>query len=347
VTRREPVISLINSSFNQAHLLSRRWNPDKPLKRVLILIARYVVSTSLLLLLLSKLDASKLFERLHGANVPYLFLALAAGFAYLLTIGLRWRLLLIPSQAVVSWREIFYFEFVGFLYSTCIPGVFAGDVFRGQISREIGLSRSTGYSIVFVERLIGLISSALMVLGALFFGLNSLLNTDLFFYLLLFLGIVAASVILLFSRKWLVQLPDWLPLRLRNAYNQFDLTLHMYHTKKMITVWAMVVSLFSHILLVIRVYFLTRAIHADVSFSYLLFCIPIIGALELIPITVGGTGLREAGYLFFFSQAGFPKETALLTSLLVFSVSLILAATGGIWQVLRLLQVTLARSEVT
>ena len=55
--------------------------------------------------------------------------------------------------------------------------------------------------------------------------------------------------------------------------------------------------------------------------SYLVYC-PLINAFAAIPISVGGLGLRETAFLFFFSDVGgLAKDQAVALSLVFWAVT--------------------------
>ena len=57
---------------------------------------------------------------------------------------------------------------------------------------------------------------------------------------------------------------------------------------------------------------------------------PIIGAITLLPISIGGLGLRKNTTMLFFTQAGVSKDMAVAMSLLNFSFIVAYGAIGGL-----------------
>jgi hypothetical protein len=83
-------------------------------------------------------------------------------------------------------------------------------------------------------------------------------------------------------------------------------------------------------LLAARAIGITEAGLAD----YLVF-IPAIGLISMIPISVGGTGLREASYILMFSSVGVGRPQALALSILWLGVIAITSLPGGIVYIAR------------
>jgi uncharacterized membrane protein YbhN (UPF0104 family) len=68
--------------------------------------------------------------------------------------------------------------------------------------------------------------------------------------------------------------------------------------------------------------------------DYLVF-IPAIGLITMIPISVGGTGVREMAYILMFSSIGVEEHQALALSVLWLGVIAITSLPGGIVYIAR------------
>ncbi len=67
-----------------------------------------------------------------------------------------------------------------------------------------------------------------------------------------------------------------------------------------------------------------------INMAYFFVYLPIIGAITLLPISIGGLGLRDATTVFFFAQAGVSKDMAFAMSLINFSFIVFYASIGGL-----------------
>ena len=57
---------------------------------------------------------------------------------------------------------------------------------------------------------------------------------------------------------------------------------------------------------------------------------PIIYVVQIIPLSIGGTGFREYAFILLFGTVGMSEETAFLTSVLGFSLVVFTGIIGGI-----------------
>jgi hypothetical protein len=84
----------------------------------------------------------------------------------------------------------------------------------------------------------------------------------------------------------------------------------------------------------VSIYFIGLSLGVKIDFVYFLIFLPIIGAITLLPIAMGGLGLREGLFVVYFAKAGVIKQLALAMSLLSFSFIIFYGAIGGLIYVL-------------
>jgi uncharacterized protein (TIRG00374 family) len=92
-----------------------------------------------------------------------------------------------------------------------------------------------------------------------------------------------------------------------------------------IFVISLIVQLFRCVLFIC----IYQSIGAQVNFVYYLLFIPIVFVLMLIPLSVGGLGVRESALIFLFSFAGVPSETSLSAGF-IFHVLQLMALIPGL-----------------
>lgn len=90
-----------------------------------------------------------------------------------------------------------------------------------------------------------------------------------------------------------------------------------------------VVSLAFHVLQVGVQYMVARAAGANLPFSYCLIFHPVISLMTALPVSVGGFGVREGGYLYFLTRIDVDDSIAVTVGLLWFAVTLLGGLVGG------------------
>jgi uncharacterized membrane protein YbhN (UPF0104 family) len=91
-----------------------------------------------------------------------------------------------------------------------------------------------------------------------------------------------------------------------------------------------------NVLLIVSNVLIGTALGADVPLRYYLIFVPLTSLVLILPISFAGLGVREATYVFLFSQVGMVREVALSLSLLVYVLGTVTPGlVGGIIYMLR------------
>ena len=70
------------------------------------------------------------------------------------------------------------------------------------------------------------------------------------------------------------------------------------------------------------------ALHLDIVFWDLALVIPLSFVVQLLPVSVGGFGVREAFFSYYFHRIGQPIEDAVLLSLVAQALLMIFSLSG-------------------
>ena len=89
-------------------------------------------------------------------------------------------------------------------------------------------------------------------------------------------------------------------------------------------------GLAAHVLSIVMFYVLARSIRANVSFVQCLILVPFPLLLSLIPISLGGWGVREGAMIVAFGWIGVPSEQSLAVSVIYGASSLLASLPGGL-----------------
>lgn len=248
----------------------------------------------------------------------------------------RWGYLLglsgIRERMAVLWGFHWKAAFLGLF----LPGSQGMDFFRILfIERRHPSSRGVAGSTVVIERMIGFVLLGLFALLALPFVYDGERFRPVLALVLAINGGLFVLVLMVFLVRW--RAPEasesgiarviWRAVRylhrLHQAVQGFPYRRGLLPT----VVWIGAFQLS----LVAVVHLLFLAFDQPVPFVQNLLLYPLIGILTVVPVTVGGLGVREGAFVFFYSLVGVPAEVAvgvsLLTYLLVIGVPAML---GGL-----------------
>ncbi len=213
------------------------------------------------------------------------------------------------------------FYFIGMFVNLFGPSTIGGDLARG-VSLGASGRRTLALDSVVFDRASGL--ALLMALGAAAqlafrsYGLPWLLA-----------GTVSVVGIGLLVGWWMC--PRLV--RLLPAHNRLrrhvEVDLALFWQDRRLLVRVAVLSLAFHLSQVCVQWVLARAAGAAVPFGYCLLYHPVISVMTALPVSIGGFGVREGGYLYFLTRIGIADSVALTVGLLWFMLTLLGGLVGG------------------
>lgn len=271
-----------------------------------LLVLRVVVSGTLLAWLLMQPDWSRIGQ-LVAAAPAYLLLAPPTLLLLIfLSTALRWRLLLRDRQIRLDLRSAYVLYLIGGFYSVILPGALGGDVVRGGgATAATGAPLATIAKSIVVERVCGAL--ALLFVGA---AVVPLLSPAL----RLALGLPLTGGLVLGAVAGIVGAAIFR--RLADA-----------RTPTLATVVAL--SAFAHITDGVATLALARVLELDLPLTVILVANPVVFVATVLPISLGGLGVREGVMAFILGFAGVAGPDAVALALLIHANRVVVALLGG------------------
>lgn len=265
---------------------------------------------------------------------------LPAFFLFMLNLVIRayrWYILLHTLNERSSFLYLVYLYFVGFFANNFIPSGFGGDVVKVVSLRQTYGKGTEALSSVVMDRLTGLLGSALIALVALIWNAishttNIELPTALWVAIfLLGIGIPGSFAIL----RWLNPV-DWFTKRIPkikkipkfNKVEELAETVQRYPLKAIGR--SLLTSLPFTLILIIIQYSIARALGVNLPIAIFSLFVPIISIINLLPISFNGLGVREGVYSALFVPVGVEPTTAIAMSLAFYFVRFTAGLVGGI-----------------
>lgn len=312
----------------------------KRLKNIFSFFLRISISIVLLVLLfrLNKIDIHVLIGDIKGANKFFLAAGLG-GYLIIYILGfLRWRMLLAATGINVPFKKLISSFSGGIFFNVFLPSTIGGDLVRtvdlaGHTKKVKGVVAT-----VFLDRLSGYVGLVLVVLPALFLGRGLVLDKVVFTSVLGIISLLVILLLVLFNRFVYSKITGFLAApgagKIRELIKDIHQEIHIFRSHKGLIIFNLGVSFLIQLLAPVCAYFIGISLGVKISLIYYFIFMPIIGAITLLPIAIGGLGLREGLFVVYFAKAGVIKQLALAMSLLSFSFVVFYAAIGGIIYVL-------------
>ena len=112
--------------------------------------------------------------------------------------------------------------------------------------------------------------------------------------------------------------------------------MEIYHTflsfkkYKLALTEALLCSIALHFGVICNYYLTAKSLGINLSLTSFIFIVPVVATIAMLPIAIGGTGLRENALVFFMVALGAQNEKAAMTSLVIFVMLLVLGIIGGL-----------------
>ena len=273
------------------------------MRRILLSLAKVLISAALLYLAMRKTNFSDLAARIDTSSLLWLAAAITIAFCQVVVVALRWRRISGSCGAPLTDRQAIRFSTIGSFFNQTLPSSIGGDAMRLWLIGRIGGSwRAATYSI-FVDRAVGLIALAIIVIASLPWSYRLIDNTAGRSALVLVdLAALAsgAGFLILGRLKWPWLKRWWVTHHVHACSAIANRALFSRDSGPQIVA----LSLLIHILSAVIAWCVVRAIIAPASFDEIFLLIPPVILITMIPISIAGWGTR--GRRRWVSHLGMP-----------------------------------------
>lgn len=304
------------------------------MKSKLIIIGKISVSFILIAFLLTRVDLIQIWQQLQTLSWQFIVLIMLYYTALQLISCWRWQIVLKSTGHLVAIKTLFSSYFAGMFLNLFLPGSFGGDVYRVYRIAQKTKDTEAALVSVFLERFTGLTALSMLAFCALPFAFAVVERWDIIIIFFITIGVLIGGVLLIVSPKLLIFSERWLQkLRLsylvaRIAKMQILLIKFTHHRQALI--YSIGLSFFLMLGIVYYHYLIAQQLRIHVSYSQLLVFIPIITVITLLPISLGGMGVKEGLWVYLFGRIGLTAEQALLISLTMTILCWLLSLPGGL-----------------
>jgi uncharacterized protein (TIRG00374 family) len=305
----------------------------------LIAVLKVVVSLGLIAYLLSRVGIDELVEvmRTASANYLYLLVGLALYFGAISLGSVKWQILLQAQGIRVPLGSLLSFTFVGLFFGNFLPTNVGGDLVRGyDLARHTLLPAETAVS-VLVDRMLGLIAFVFVAVIMALLVVYSEGQAALWE-----VAVAAALVLLLLCGVFALLLSDRLRRQMRRLfaisflsrlaplYDRLSGALSAYRRSYGALAICFCISIVVLSIGSVVNYLISLALGGGISLLHIFLFTPLITFVLLIPISIGGIGLNQSAYVFFFNLVGVPEQRSLAISLIMQAIIIISSLPGGV-----------------
>jgi glycosyltransferase 2 family protein len=318
-------------------LLSMSETPAQhPVKRLLVLLLKIVVSGGLLWLLLGKVDLTRLWAYGRHASVAWLATALGLYLAMILVSAWRWQALLDAQSFHIAGSRLVNSYLVATFFNNFLPSNIGGDVIRIRDTVAESGSKTKATTIVLMDRGIGLLGLVLVAAVAATVAGDTFTRGMPLMVPLLWLafagGIALATPLVLWPgaiARLLGPLrrihQEWVGERIARMTD----TLGRFGQAPAALVRCFVGAVVVQLVLVGFYAAIARSMGIAASPWHLAVVVPVSFIVQMAPVSVNGFGIREAVFTYYFSRMGLPPESALAVSFMGAALIMLFSLSGA------------------
>jgi uncharacterized membrane protein YbhN (UPF0104 family) len=298
------------------------------MRRILLSTAKIVISAALLYLALRKVNPSELISRFTVTSLFWIGTAIAVAFFQIFIGVLRWREISAKCGAPLEVRKAMRYNVIGAFFNQTLPSAIGGDAVRLWLVARGGAGwRAATYSI-FVDRAIGLIALAVLIVASLPWSYNLITDPHGRSALLLLdlAALAGGGGFLIFGALPWPWLKTWWATHHIHACAVIANRVIFNRERGL---YVAVLSFIIHVLAVVMAWCVVQSITAPVTFGDVFLLIPPVMLITFVPISIAGWGVREATMGLAFGFAGLAPDEGVNVSLLFGVVLFIVGAIGG------------------
>ena len=278
------------------------------MRQVVIIILKLAVSTFLLFLLYRTTPISQIGELLANVNIAYLPVICLLLFFNTIISAWKWQLFLRADGINLSLVELTISYMSGTFCNLFLPSSIGGDSYRVyDIARKSKQTVRSAAS-VFADRFSGFIALVSLSLFSSLFVARQFGSIQIVIVPLLLFVVFICALVLLMQQHTLRTLLDFSRLNrigfVERVSEKLFLSFSCYGSDRKLIYQVMLLSFAFQFSVITVVYLLARALGISVAYFYFSAFVPLITLMEALPISIYGIGVRDYGYVFFFTQAG-------------------------------------------
>jgi len=296
-------------------------------------VLRILVSAVMLFVLLRRVPLGRLFPEWDAHAVVDLAAAVAVTLVGVVLSALRWQRVLVALEAPESLRRLASHSFAGLFVSNFLPSTIGGDVLRvSRLTTSIG-SGPTAFASVVLERLSGWIVLPVITLTGLIvnpglreLGASSAVALAVAVATLLLLVVVLLSAASPRIGGRLGHSEGW-----RRFIEAVHLGLVRFRQHPGAVADVLLAGFVYQLTVVLAAFFASLALGMDetVGWTAMLAFMPAVAIVQVLPVTIGGLGVREGAFVLFLGPLGISTSQAIALGVLIYGINLVASLAGA------------------
>jgi len=295
---------------------------------------RAVISLLLVAALAFYVDLGQVGRILASSRLDLVVWLLALVAALRILSAYRWFILMRAGRPDITFMSIVRISLISVFAGTFLPSGVGAEAIRIYGAARASADLALAFSSAVVERAFGMLALLVMVATGLSLGPPGLPEALRTWSIAGLLALAAAAWLVMARgpRARLLQgLSGWpilnpLTGRLRKLYARFDL-----FAGGRVLLWSFLLAFLLQLGRVLSAYLAALALQVDVAFVSLLVIVPVAHLVSILPVSIGGLGLREGTMISLLGMVGVAPAAGLAVAVLLFATGFVTTLPGAVF----------------
>lgn len=222
--------------------------------------------------------------------------------------------------------------FLGNFFAQTTISLIGSDAMRIYYLTRAGIKTDISARVILLDRILGAFGLKILFLMIMPF-LYTIIFDNSIWIAITTMGIASAVVIVLCLGLAMLPQTYIKNITLQRIWSYISISRHLY-SYKLLSMLMLILSMFLHFCNILTIYLCMQMLDQNVSlFQCLIIGTPVM-LLSLLPISIGGWGVREGSMIIGFGLLGISADIALTVSIIV-GISSLLGSLPGIFVIVR------------
>lgn len=295
------------------------------MKKTLLFGLKVIVSVTLVLWLIRRVDWGMVGAQVYNISWPFLFAYVFFQLAGNVVSARKWQIISSFKELHFTIKEGFFTYLTGAFINNFLPSTIGGDAYRGLWLANRSGAKAASLSTVVFDRFIGLWTTAVLALCFSIFlwpyFFESVPLAVALIGVVIFLGI-DLLITYFYCRSWFHDLVEKIPFhKIRRLLQEV-----IFYTKRHVwlrtSLWS---ALFVFVGVALSNFVLFHALGSNISLLHFMSVIFLVTIVSAIPLSINNIGIKEWAYITFFGLVGVSVETAVTVALLSRFIQMIIS----------------------
>jgi uncharacterized protein (TIRG00374 family) len=295
------------------------------LKKKILITFKALVTFILLALLFNNIDFNETIKHFRSFDLLFLVFALCALILQAIIITMRWKKIILHLDVHYTFVTLLRYIWIGSFFNQALPSSVGGDALRGYCLYRDGLSIKNSTLSVLIDRIFGIIGLVLFAMLAFSLLSSQIDSVDLKIGVLITIFGLVVAILSIFSLDLFIKKTNYKVVRglLSLSHESRKIALNSFSGVRLT-----MLSVIVHFLSVVTVIILAEGMNMNIQWIGIFTIIPMVSLLMVVPVSIGGWGVRESGMVVGLGYFGVEPEYALALSILYGATVLIVTLPG-------------------